>query len=214
MTLKFWCARCGRAMYAGADQAGKAATCAGCGYAQSVPAAVRHETGDGGNGGPGMEPKAGVYQFAAPPLERPGTRAGARELTEGPVRSPKDVLWDVIHGIALDHSRLQLPSLMLICLSIADILVTFRLLRISQAYYESNPVAYWFFSRWDMRGMIAFKFSSIALAIVAGEIIERRRPGLGRLVLWVGSVAATAVVWHGFRLYMGLPGLPIPGGRE
>ena len=81
----------------------------------------------------------------------------------------------------------------------------------SQAYYESNPVAYWFFARWNMRGMIVFKFAAIGFAIAAGELIERRRPGMGRLVLWVGCLAATAVVWHGLRLYLGLPGLPIPG---
>jgi hypothetical protein len=61
-----------------------------------------------------------------------------------------------------------------------------------------------------MAGMTAFKFSIIGGVIALGEIIERRRPGWGRFVLLVGCAAAAAVVWHGFRLYMG-HGFTTPG---
>jgi hypothetical protein len=43
-------------------------------------------------------------------------------------------------------------------------------------------------------------------------MIERRRPGMGKLVLLVGCAAAAAVVWHSLRLYLGAPGLPVGGG--
>ena len=211
MTLKFWCSRCGRVLYAETDQIVRAVQCAGCGYRQRMPSQREPVLGDGGNGGQAPDRAGSTYELAATPLEPARRPAAALVLTDDPVRSRSNVLWDLIQGIVLDASRLQGPSLLLIGLSIADILDTFRLLHASQAYYESNPVAYWFFARWDMRGMIVFKFASIGFAIAAGELIERRRPGWGRLVLWVGCVAATAVVWHGFRLYMGLPGLPIPG---
>ena len=90
--------------------------------------------------------------------------------------------------------------------------MTFTLLRTSHVYYESNPVAGWFFARWNMTGMVVFKFAAIATAIATGEIIEGRRPGMGKLVLVVGCMAAAAVVWHSLRLYMGVSGLPSGGG--
>jgi hypothetical protein len=119
----------------------------------------------------------------------------------------------IVTALAMEASRLQGPSLVLLGLSVADIVVTFVLLRTGQGYYESNPVARWFFAHWNMRGMAVFKLAAIGSAITLGEIIERHRPGWGRLVLWTGCVVSAAVVWHGLRLCMGLPGLPI-GARE
>ena len=91
--------------------------------------------------------------------------------------------------------------------------MTFTLLRSSYSYYESNPVARWFFSRWNMAGMVMFKFAAIATAITIGEVVERRRPGLGKLVLIIGCMAAAIVVWHGLRLYLDVSGLPV-GQRD
>lgn len=118
-----------------------------------------------------------------------------------------DKFWSLIRESALGASQLQELSLCLIALSVADIIMTFTLLRTSHVYYESNPVAGWFLARWDMKGMVVFKFAAIATAIATGEIIERRRPGLGKLILIIGCMAAAAVVWHGLRLYLGVPGV-------
>jgi hypothetical protein len=211
MTLKFWCAQCGRAMSAQADQAQATAKCPGCGSTQKVPVPASSVHAEAGNKGQPSDPPASVYQLAAPQLERQAAGSVALELAGPSVRSRRRQKWELIQGSALDPSQLQGPSVILICLSIADVLITYMLLRTSQAYYESNPIAYWFFARWNIRGMIVFKFAAIGLAIASGEIIERQRPGRGRLVLWIGCVAATAVVWHGLRLYMGLPGLPMVG---
>jgi len=90
----------------------------------------------------------------------------------------------------------------LVALSAADLFMTFTLLRTSTRFIEANPIAMWFFSRWDMMGMVFFKFSIIAGVIVAGEIIERHRPGWGRFVLFVGCVGAAYAFLHGLRLYM------------
>ena len=124
-----------------------------------------------------------------------------------------DSVWSLIRESALGTSQLQELSLCLIALSIADIVMTFLLLRTSHTYYESNPVAGWFFTRWDMTGMVVFKFAAIAGAIALGEMIERRRPGLGKLVLLIGCMGAAAVIWHGLRLFLGVPGLPVGGGN-
>ena len=123
-----------------------------------------------------------------------------------------DSVWDLIRESTLGSSQLQQLSLCLLALSIADIIMTFTLLRTSYAYYESNPVARWFFARWNIAGMVMFKFAAIATAIAIGEVVERRRPGLGKLVLIIGCMGAATVVWHGLRLYLGVSGLPVGHG--
>ena len=158
------------------------------------------------------EPRAALssYELAAPPVVLPRPRS----LEWAEHRRPRphlDSVWDLLKDSALGASRLRELSFCLVALSVADILVTFTLLRTSHAFYESNPLAQWFYAKWNMTGMVVFKFSSVATAIVMGEIIERRRPGWGRLVMVIGCVAATAVVWHGLRLYLGVGGLPIGG---
>jgi hypothetical protein len=96
----------------------------------------------------------------------------------------------------------------LIALSAADVFMTFYLLRTSPRFYESNPVAQWVFQRWNIAGMVIFKFAAIGIAIVLGEYIERRRPGWGKFVLLVGCAAAAVVFWHGLKLYLGFDAMP------
>ena len=98
---------------------------------------------------------------------------------------------------------MELESLGLIALSTADVLVTYVLLRRGPAFYESNPVAQWFFLRWNIAGMAVFKFSAMGLVIMIGEIVERHRPGWGRALLLVSCLVTAAVVWYGLRLVFG-----------
>jgi hypothetical protein len=86
--------------------------------------------------------------------------------------------------------------------------MTFALLRANPAAFESNPVARWFFARWNMVGMVLFKFSVIGCVIALSEFIERRRPGWGRFVLLVGCVGAGYAVYQGLSLYMGPVDVP------
>ncbi|SIN90832.1 hypothetical protein SAMN05444166_1560 [Singulisphaera sp. GP187] len=102
------------------------------------------------------------------------------------------------HGDPLLLSR---ESAAILAVSVLDLLMTYVLLRQGFHFYESNPVARWFFLRWNMAGMVAFKFLLISLAIVFCEIVERRRPGLGRKVLGFGTVAASAVVAYSLLLF-------------
>ncbi len=89
-----------------------------------------------------------------------------------------------------------------LAVSVLDVLMTYVLLRQGFHFYESNPLARWFFVRWNMAGMVGFKFLLIALAIAVSEFVERRRPNLGRKVLGLGTVAATGVVAYSlFLLY-------------
>ena len=209
MVLKFRCARCGQPLFIAGDMLSKQGTCPACRNVQQIPGASQpvpaeqseHEMA-------GRE--ASVYELAAPPLDPPRRRPWMTRAVMGKGVGTDSVL-GLIRESVLGTSRLQDLSLCLVGLSIADIVMTFILLRNSHAYYESNPVAGWFFARWNMTGMVVFKFAAIAGAIALVEMIERRRPGMGKLVLLIGCTASATVVWHSLRLYLGVPGLPVGG---
>jgi len=88
-------------------------------------------------------------------------------------------------------------------LSFADLLTTYLLLRTGSQFYEANPVALWFFRRWNILGMTLFKFSLVGLVIALSEVIERSRPGWGRILLLAACGATGYVVVRGLRLYVG-----------
>jgi hypothetical protein len=97
------------------------------------------------------------------------------------------------------RSTMPLESVLFLMLSAADLLTTYRLLWHGR-FYESNPIAQWFFVRWNFAGMTAFKFTMAAFIIVISEVIERKRPRVGRAILILGSVAAAYAALHGLRL--------------
>lgn len=84
-----------------------------------------------------------------------------------------------VHASIGKASLLELESFGLIALSVADVLVTYVFLQRGPAFYESNPVAQWFFLRWNIAGMAIFKFSAMGLVVVICEVVERHRPGWG-----------------------------------
>ncbi len=211
MVIKFPCTHCGQGLFVSAVPSIGKARCPACGKTQPVPRADQPVPGQSAEIKI-TSSEADVYELARPPLDPPRTSLWKPSpvLTRP---SGTDSVWALIRESTLGASQLQELSLCLIALSVADIVMTFTLLRTSHVYYESNPIAGWFFTRWNMTGMVVFKFAAIATAIATGEIIERRRPGMGKLVLIVGCMAAAAVVWHGLRLYMGVSGLPVGGGE-
>jgi hypothetical protein len=93
-------------------------------------------------------------------------------------------------------------SALLLVVSTFDILMTYALLRQGFQFYESNPVARWWFVRWNMAGMTIFKFLVVTIAIVSCEVVERRRPGLGRGVMGLGILAAAVVVAYSVALFV------------
>lgn len=101
-------------------------------------------------------------------------------------------------------SLVQSLALCLVGLSLADLLMTYLLLRAGSEFYEANPVALWFFSRWNILGMTLFKFALVCMVIALSEVIERNRPGWGRILLLAGCGVTAFVVARGLRLYVGL----------
>jgi hypothetical protein len=200
MTMKMrkcWCARCGQTLTVASDLVETRIKCEACHYIQPIP-----ESDDYSLDGQPVESESSTYALgrvsdqASSPAVRPLPDAALPE-----VEKARRLRW---HGDFHDGaSHVQGLSVGLLLISAADLLMTFTLLQKSPAFYESNPIAQWVFVRWNMAGMVMFKFSLIAFVIVLGEIIERRRPRLGKAVLLLGCLATAYAFVHGFRLYMG-----------
>jgi hypothetical protein len=136
-------------------------------------------------------------------------RAAGAEDRVAPTRRSRSIHWrGFFRASVLESSLLEKEIALLIALSAADLLVTYALLTRGPSFYESNPVAQWFFARWNIAGMTGFKFGAMGLVIVIGEVVERHRPGWGRALLAASCLATAAVVWYGMRLLFGYG----PGG--
>lgn len=189
--ISFSCARCGARLTAAADKVGKRGRCRRCGTIQIIP-----------------ESAAGYALVAQPALPAVATappQASARKAGRPTWRDSS--VWAVVsgwvHASARDRSAIEGESVALILLSLADLMVTYHLLRKGPGFYESNPIAQFFFARWNIAGMAVFKFSVVGFVVVAGEVVERSRPGLGRFVVLVGCLASAAVVCYGLKLAAG-----------
>ena len=112
----------------------------------------------------------------------------------------------VLRSIVAGKAMLANESLLLVTLSACDLFMTYILLWQGGHFYEANPVARWFFERWNIAGMTAFKFGLVAIIIVLCETIERHRPRVGRAIVLLGCVAALIVSLHGLRLLLGHEG--------
>lgn len=106
-----------------------------------------------------------------------------------------------LHEFAIEPFQLDREAMALIVLSFLDLLVTVTLLRRSGVHYqEANPIAQWWFIRWNVAGLTVFKFGLVAVGIVASELVERRRPGVGRAILRLACLAAAGAVLYGATL--------------
>jgi hypothetical protein len=95
-------------------------------------------------------------------------------------------------------------TLLFIVLSVADLLMTYFLLR--QAgdhlqFVEANPVARHFLNHWGVRGMVYFKFGMVALVCIVTQVIARYRPFTARLLLFFAIVVMIYVLVYSVRLY-------------
>lgn len=199
---RFWCARCGQTLAVDGGLAGRSSRCPACGYVQPIPEPADANIPDRRVEGDPTVREARLEPLAEATIEGQAFRPSCASDTAGR-NARMSGSRGITRSLILESSRLQALSLCLVALSVTDLLVTFALLRTSHTYYEANPVARWFFQRWDMPGMAIFKFAVIGFVITLGEIIERRRAGWGRLVLLVGCLGALIAIWQGLRLYHG-----------
>jgi len=200
MDLAIPCVRCGRIFKVARQLTGRKIRCQSCGQVQRFPRFPTTPANEQATVYP-LAAESPIVTPAPPPPRREDLARESRLKTAGRHRRTHwhRVVWASI-GQA---SRLEFESLGLVALSAADVLVTYALLKRGPAFYESNPVAQWFFVRWNIAGMSVFKFSAMGLVIVIGEIVERHRPGWGRALLLVSCLATAVVVWYGLRLLLG-----------
>jgi hypothetical protein len=93
----------------------------------------------------------------------------------------------------------------LLLVSILDILITTALLHRGPQFVESNPLAAWFFRRYNVAGLVLYKFVLISAVVVIAELVERIRPGRGKFVLRIGIIAASGVVIYSILLHLRHP---------
>ncbi len=212
MNLAIPCIKCGNVVAVPEQLTGRVVRCRKCGQIQRIPMLEAKS----GNDKPQLA--SDVYPLAAKlPIadveSQTSTPSSIPRAREQKAKRANSTGWlRLVQTSARDSSLLELESLCLIVLSASDLLVTYALLRRGPAFYESNPVAQWFFERWNIAGMALFKFSAIGLVVVIGEVVERHRPTWGRVLLLVSCVATAAVVVHGMRILFGHDdsGAPVP----
>jgi hypothetical protein len=98
-----------------------------------------------------------------------------------------------------DKLPLQSETCFFILVSALDVYATYLLLA-RGGHEESNPFARFFFDRWGMDGMIAFKFTSVAVVCVIAQIIARRKLMTARLLLIFLTLLVSAVVVYSLYL--------------
>jgi phage FluMu protein Com len=197
MNHAFRCVQCGKAYSVPDHLAGRKVRCPACGRVQRIPS-------------PSTEVTQQTVSSEYPLVDIPPQPAIAPRITPkeedrvASARPSRSIQWRrFFRASALESSLLEKEIALLIALSVADLLVTHALLRRGPSFYESNPVAQWVFARWNIAGMTGFKFAAMGLVIVIGEVVERHRPGWGRILLAAACLATAAVVWQGLRLLLG-----------
>jgi hypothetical protein len=195
MKTDYACLRCGQAFATDRDLSGRRVRCRVCGLVQRVPDLSTPS-----------QPAPLGYALAPSPMtasaSMPADPSSFVPALQPLVKRSQARWLDRLRPWVFETSQVQGIGSCLVLLSAADLFMTFLLLRRSPAFFESNPIACWFFDRWNMAGMVFFKFSLIGGVILLSEIIERNRPGWGRFVLFVGCLGAAYAVFHGGRLYM------------
>ena len=87
-----------------------------------------------------------------------------------------------------------------VLLNVCYIAATYALLQRNTGYFESNPIARWFYHGWGIRGMIYFKLAMVLLVVVSMQIVARKHPQLARAVLIFGSLVVAGVFVYSFWL--------------
>jgi hypothetical protein len=195
MKMEFRCPQCGQVFGTNVDLSLARVRCVRCGLVHTFPRQVVPRAQE-----------SSCYQLmpaAVVPGPSPPEKAVPRLSMPQRAHSSRPGWLQYIRPWVFESSHVQGIGACLVALSAADLLMTFTLLRRSELFFESNPIAQWFYSQWNITGMVFFKFSLIGGVILLSEIIERKRPGWGRFILLVGCVGAAFAVFQGGRLYLG-----------
>lgn len=103
----------------------------------------------------------------------------------------------------LGTATLQQETVLYILVSTMDLFMTYILLsQDGSVFIESNPIARYFILGWGMKGMVYFKFGTVAFVCVLAQIISRRRPRVARWLLLGATALVAVVVAYSLRLLL------------
>jgi hypothetical protein len=112
-------------------------------------------------------------------------------------------IWETLFRLPLP---LQRESGLYLIVSVLDVLMTCLLLAdltgvTGQAiFYESNPVARYFFEGWGLSGIIFFKFGMVAFIEIISQIVALKNEAAGRRLLEFGTLIVSVVVIYSMYL--------------
>lgn len=104
---------------------------------------------------------------------------------------PKRTKWQI---------RLESETSWFVLLNLCDVIATFALLRRNSHYFESNPIARWFYEGWGFRGMVWFKMAMVLFVVAVAQFVAKQNEPLARLLLVFGSIAVGSVFVYSFWL--------------
>ena len=103
---------------------------------------------------------------------------------------------------------LQRESSLFLIASVLDVLMTCMLLEDLTGvtgrtiFYESNPVARYFFQGWGLAGIVYFKFFMVGFIEVIAHVIALKNVAIGRRLLDFGTLVVSVVVVYSMYLLM------------
>jgi hypothetical protein len=114
-------------------------------------------------------------------------------------------VWHTLFRLSLP---LQRESALFLLVNVLDVMMTFMMLtdvpepegRVM--FYESNPVARWFLKDWGVTGIIAFKFTMVAVVEVIAQVVALRQLQVGRRLLEFGTIVVSLVVLYSMYLLL------------
>ena len=92
-----------------------------------------------------------------------------------------------------------------VLLAALDVMLTWMVLHFGGR--EVNVLADWVIRRWQLPGMVVYKFATVVLVVVICEVVGRRRERLGRrLAEWAVAITAVPVVLALAQLFLAVHG--------
>ncbi len=95
---------------------------------------------------------------------------------------------------------LQSETTIFILVNVLDIYLTYLLLNIGGD--ETNPIANYFFRRWNIQGLVAFKMVVVAVVTVLAQVVARKNLKRAKQLLYIGTgIVFAVVVYSGMLVY-------------
>ncbi len=96
---------------------------------------------------------------------------------------------------------LESETVWFLLVSALDVFMTYLLIR-RAGFTEGNPVAAYFLHRWDVKGLVFYKFFMVAFVTIITQIIARTREDIAARLLQFATLVVGGVVVYSLILYL------------